>query len=234
MTEERKKNSRKKYDCWDNCNSPSLQEIKEPLFPFISLCMPLQSAIQQRTQMLKSLDGISRAMHYPTFDQGTDKVTNGWWAGHMPQRSVVSMLESNSSVESTSEFWNYDLSATEQANYGSLAFQAARGEAKMHPLVTLELNCLHELGCQEIRDFTFPNSLLQRNLDTTLCDVALSLDYRAFVGRLHGQLISVNYSIRMGTRSVHGRGKRGKERKAEVRDLKFKRTVMKGQISGYF
>lgn len=60
--------------------------------------MPLQSAIQQRTQMLKSLDGISRAMHYPTFDQGIDKVTNGW-AGHMPQ-----LLESNFSVESTLVF----------------------------------------------------------------------------------------------------------------------------------
>lgn len=63
-------------------------------------------------------------------------------------------------------------------------------------------------------------------------DVVLSLYHRDFVGKLHGQLISVNYNVRMGTRSVHGRGERGKERKAEVRDLKFKRTAMRGHISG--
>lgn len=90
------RNRRKKDSCWDNWTHPSLQDIKNLLCPLVFLSMPHQSVIQQRTQLLKSSDDISRAIHYPTFEQGTGKVTNGWWLGHMPHSSVVVVLESNS------------------------------------------------------------------------------------------------------------------------------------------
>lgn len=55
-------------------------------------------------------------------------------------------------------------------------------------------------GYQEIRNCTSPSSSLQSNLDATLWDAALPFDYRAFVGRSHGQLLSVEYNVSLGIR----------------------------------
>ena len=67
-------------------------------------------------------------------------------------------------------------------------------------------------GYQEIRNCTSPNSSLQSNLHATLWEAALPFDYRAFVGRSHGQLFSVEYNVGLGIRkeggdSGYGRGK---------------------------
>lgn len=119
MTEFRKgRSGRKKYACWDNCTRPSLQDIKYLLYLFIPLSMLLQSAVWGRTQMLKSPDDISRAIHYLTFE-----LVQARWlmAGGLvicPEKCLV-MLERDSSQESVWGFWNCDLFATEQANHGS-------------------------------------------------------------------------------------------------------------------
>lgn len=104
--------------------------------------------------MLRSPDDISRAIYYPAFELGTDKVTNGWGAGHMPQRreqaclqviplgAAIGILNLRFVCCSTSGSWFLCVTSV---------FHTARGAARMrfllsHSLVSVELGLLLELG----------------------------------------------------------------------------------------
>lgn len=78
-------------------------------------------------------------------------MTNGWWAGHMPQRNVIGLKV----IPLQSQHWDFEtmifLLPNKPTMVPTLAFHAARGEARMHFLlfrtpVSAALNLLLELG----------------------------------------------------------------------------------------
>lgn len=121
---------------------------KNLLYPFIPLCMPLQSTVQQGTQILKIPDDIFRAIHYPLFERRTDKLTNGWWAFHIPKRSVFLCRVS---IEILKLWFVFYWTNQPWSLHVMLVFHAARSEAMMlfllsHFPVSVELIPLLEAG----------------------------------------------------------------------------------------